>query len=71
MNIILAPRKPDQGACRFEVTGLDGTFGRGDIPEEMVNHSRDFQVPLDCTWVITVAETHKVKRNSPRPVVVT
>jgi hypothetical protein len=43
------------------VTGLDGTFSRSDVPEEMVNHSRDFQVPLDCTWVITVAETHKVR----------
>ena len=42
------------------MTGLDGTFSRSDVPEEMVNHSRDFQVPLDCTWVITVAETHKV-----------
>lgn len=56
----LAPRIPDQGSCRFQVTGLDGTFSRSDVPEDMVNHSRDFQVPLDCTWVITVAETHKV-----------
>lgn len=50
----------DQGACRFYMTGLDGTFGRADIPEEMFAHSKDHEVPLDCTWVITVAETHKV-----------
>ena len=56
----IVPAKPDQGSCRFEVTGLDGTFSRTDIPEEMVNHSRHYQVPLDCTWVVTVAETHRV-----------
>lgn len=54
------PAKPDQGSCRFEVTGLDGTFSRADIPEEKVNHSRHYQVPLDCTWVVTVAEGHRV-----------
>ncbi len=56
----LEPAKPDQGSCRFEVTGLDGTFSRADIPEEKVNHSRHYQVPLDCTWVVTVAEGHRV-----------
>lgn len=44
------------------MTGLDGIFSRSDVPEEVVNHSKDFMVPLDCTWVITVAETHKVRR---------
>ncbi|KZS08530.1 putative Neuropilin and tolloid protein 2 [Daphnia magna] len=60
-----APRIPDQGSCRFQVTGLDGIFSRSDVPEEVVNHSKDFMVPLDCTWVITVAETHKIQLSFP------
>lgn len=48
------------GPCRFELSGLDGIFGRKDIPEETVNYSRDYQVPLDCLWIITVEDPQKV-----------
>lgn len=54
------PTRPFIGACRFDISGLDGFFGRKDIPEEVVNYARDYNVPLDCTWVITVEEHQKV-----------
>ena len=60
------PTRPDLGPCRFQVQDmLDGTFGRNDIPDEMVQYSRDYQVPLDCTWTVTVAETQKIQLSFP------
>merc|ERR1740128_860580 len=46
--------RPYKGACFFEVSGLDGTFGSKDIAEDLVNYTISYNVPLDCTWVITV-----------------
>lgn len=58
-RFVVEPSRPE-GSCRFEMSGLDGVFGRNDIGEEAINLSLKYQVPLDCTWVITVAEFQKV-----------
>ena len=52
--------RPYLGACSFEMSGLDGPFSSKDIPEEIINYTMSYNVPLDCTWVITVDKPQKV-----------
>jgi hypothetical protein len=44
---------------------LDGTFSSKDIPEEVLNYTLTYNVPLDCTWVITVEEGQKIQLSFP------
>merc|ERR1740128_86841 len=58
--------RPYKGACFFEVSGLDGTFGSKDIAEDLVNYTISYNVPLDCTWVITVDYPQKIQLSFPQ-----
>ncbi len=60
MIVCVGPTRPAMESCRFEMSGLDGTFSRRDISEELISYSRDYKVPLDCTWIITVEDHQKV-----------
>lgn len=54
--------------CRMTRSGLEGYVNRSDVPYERVLTSLQYNVPLDCMWVITVDHGWKVAgSNSHRP----
>jgi len=62
----ISHKRPYQGACSFEMSGLDGSFGSKDIPDEILNYTISYGVPLDCTWVITVDRSQKIQLSFPQ-----
>ena len=58
--LLVGNERPYLGDCSFEMSGLDGIFGSKDISEEMINYTINYNVPLDCTWVISVSRPQKV-----------
>ena len=53
-------KMPDIGKCAFDIGGSQDFFGTANVSESRVEHSKDYNVPLDCVWTIQVEEGYQV-----------
>ena len=56
---------PDIGKCTFETSGNQNFIGTANITEDRIQHSKDFDIPIDCVWSIRADKGYKIYLQFP------
>ncbi|KAH1000996.1 hypothetical protein HUJ04_013261 [Dendroctonus ponderosae] len=61
-SVVLTASNPEIKECKKEISNQEeGRFSRDDVPANIIEFDRLFDMPVDCMWVITVRVNWRIQ----------